>query len=83
MSVHGEKYRTHSWEADMIDSSTEFFAEAVRAARARLDDLEDQVKNKAQDTTRNAEFFVRKHPWQSVGLAAGLGLIVGVLISRR
>ncbi|MEY2625079.1 MAG: hypothetical protein RL412_854 [Pseudomonadota bacterium] len=67
----------------MIDAGAEYIAEAVRAARQRLDELEDQVKDKTHDAARSTEYFVRKHPWQSVGLAAGIGLIVGVLISRR
>lgn len=79
----GERYTTHSLEADMIDAGSEYIAEAVRTARQRLDELEEQVRDKAHDATRATEYFVRKHPWQSVGLAAGIGLIVGVLISRR
>ncbi|MFM8586398.1 MAG: YqjD family protein [Gammaproteobacteria bacterium] len=67
----------------MIDAGAEYIAEAVRAARQRLDDLEEQVRDKAHDAARTTEYFVRKHPWQSVGLAAGIGLIVGVLINRR
>ena len=67
----------------MIDAGAEYIAEAVRAARQKLDDLEEQARGKAHDAARATEYFVRKHPWQSVGLAAGIGLVVGVLISRR
>jgi ElaB/YqjD/DUF883 family membrane-anchored ribosome-binding protein len=67
----------------MIDAGTEYIAEAVRAARQKLDDLEEQARDKAHDAARATEYFIRKHPWQSVGLAAGIGLVVGVLISRR
>jgi ElaB/YqjD/DUF883 family membrane-anchored ribosome-binding protein len=67
----------------MIDAGSEYIAEAVRSARHKLDDLEEQLRDKAHDAARTTEYFVRKHPWQSVGLAAGIGLIVGVLVSRR
>jgi ElaB/YqjD/DUF883 family membrane-anchored ribosome-binding protein len=26
---------------------------------------------------------VRENPWQSVGIAAGIGLVVGMLLARR
>jgi len=38
---------------------------------------------KARNAAKDAERYVRDNPWQSVGLAAGIGLIIGVLISRR
>ena len=82
-SERGEPCRKHSLETDMIDAGTEYIAEAVRAARQKLDDLEEQARDKAHDAARATEYFIRKHPWQSVGLAAGIGLVVGVLISRR
>jgi ElaB/YqjD/DUF883 family membrane-anchored ribosome-binding protein len=30
-----------------------------------------------------AEEYVRGNPWQAIGIAAGIGLVLGVLMSRR
>jgi len=46
--------------------------ETLRAARARL-----------EDTGRRLDEQVREHPWTAVGVAAGIGLIVGVLLGRK
>ena len=46
--------------------------ETLRAARARL-----------EDTGRRLDDQVREHPWTAVGVAAGIGLIVGVLLGRK
>jgi len=46
--------------------------ETLRAARARL-----------EDTGRRLDGQVREHPWTAVGVAAGIGLIVGVLLGRK
>jgi ElaB/YqjD/DUF883 family membrane-anchored ribosome-binding protein len=32
---------------------------------------------------RTTDLYVRDNPWQAVGIAAGLGLIVGLLLRRR
>ncbi len=58
-------------------------AESVRTARDRLSGLEQELLDRAKDAADDAEKYVRRNPWQSLGIAAGVGLIVGVLLSRR
>lgn len=58
-------------------------AESVRTARERLSGLEQELLDRARDAAQDAEHYVRRNPWQSVGIAAGIGLVVGVLLSRR
>jgi ElaB/YqjD/DUF883 family membrane-anchored ribosome-binding protein len=29
------------------------------------------------------EDHIKRNPWQSVGIAAGVGLVIGVLLARR
>ncbi len=60
---------------------------SVRQARTRLESLENdavkRTKEMAKEITGAAEGYVRSNPWQAVGVAAGVGLIVGLLLSRR
>lgn len=58
-------------------------AESVRAARDRLSGLEQELVDRAKDAADDADRYVRRNPWQSVGIAAGVGLVIGVLLSRR
>ena len=55
----------------------------LRAARAKLANLDDAVVAQAKEAARSADEYVREHPWGAVGIAAVAGLLLGVLISRR
>ena len=35
------------------------------------------------EAVKATEAYVRENPWQAVGIAAGVGLVLGLLISRR
>jgi ElaB/YqjD/DUF883 family membrane-anchored ribosome-binding protein len=57
--------------------------ESLRQARTRLDALEDEALQRARELADATAGYVRENPWQSVGVAAGVGLLVGLLLSRR
>jgi ElaB/YqjD/DUF883 family membrane-anchored ribosome-binding protein len=52
-------------------------------AKVRLADAEAVMVDKAKLVGRAADDYVHDNPWRSVGVAAGIGLIVGLLIGRR
>lgn len=52
-------------------------------AKIRLADAEAAVVDKAKRVGRVADDYVNDNPWRSVGVAAGIGFIVGLLIGRR
>ena len=55
----------------------------IDAAKDRLEDLQDDLLEKGKAATQAADAYVHENPWKAVGIAAGVGLIVGLLISRR
>lgn len=57
--------------------------ETVRQAKDRLADVEDEALKRAEALADDTKEFVRANPWQAVGLAAGIGLLLGLLMSRR
>lgn len=57
--------------------------ESLRQARTRLSAIEDEAMQRAREMAEATEGYVRENPWQSVGIAAGVGLLVGLLLSRR
>jgi ElaB/YqjD/DUF883 family membrane-anchored ribosome-binding protein len=57
--------------------------ESLKAARAELGNLEEAVMDGARRAGRATEGYVREHPWESLGIAAGVGLVIGLLIARR
>jgi ElaB/YqjD/DUF883 family membrane-anchored ribosome-binding protein len=52
-------------------------------AKIRLADAEAAVIDRAKQVGRVADDYVQDNPWASVGVAAGIGFLVGLLIGRR
>ena len=52
-------------------------------ARHKLGDIEDAVKGKTKKVVRATDDYVHDHPWLAIGSALSVGLVVGMLISRR
>ncbi|MFI5399516.1 MAG: YqjD family protein [SAR324 cluster bacterium] len=57
--------------------------ENLKAARERLAQLEDLAVQRTQAAVKATDTYVRAHPWHAVGIAAGIGLILGLLLRRR
>jgi ElaB/YqjD/DUF883 family membrane-anchored ribosome-binding protein len=57
--------------------------QSLQQAKGRLSELEQDARRRAQEMTDATEGYVRDNPWQSVGIAAGIGLLLGLLMSRR
>jgi ElaB/YqjD/DUF883 family membrane-anchored ribosome-binding protein len=57
--------------------------ESLRQAKQRLSSLEDEALRRAREVADATDEYVRENPWQSVGIAAGVGLLVGLLLARR
>jgi ElaB/YqjD/DUF883 family membrane-anchored ribosome-binding protein len=58
-------------------------AEAVGRARQALNERAAQVQRQTRDALQAGDEYVRAQPWESVGVAAVAGLIVGMLLFRR
>ena len=56
---------------------------SLHAAKDKLEDLQGDLLEKGKAATKAADEYVHENPWKAVGIAAGVGLIVGLLISRR
>jgi ElaB/YqjD/DUF883 family membrane-anchored ribosome-binding protein len=61
----------------------EHITEHLNDAKARLDIVEDQLVDKTKAVAQAADDFVNESPWQAVGIAAGVGVLLGILVARR
>jgi len=52
-------------------------------ARRHLHDLQDAAVDKAKAAGRATDHYVHENPWQSIGVAAAVGVLLGMLIARR
>jgi ElaB/YqjD/DUF883 family membrane-anchored ribosome-binding protein len=68
---------------EVAASAAERVGEKIEEGRAALADMQERLTEKTRECMRTTDSYVRDNPWQAVGIAAGLGLLVGLLIRRR
>lgn len=56
---------------------------AMAAAKSALSDGATQVRTQARQVSKTTDAYVRDNPWQVVGVAALIGLAVGIFATRR
>jgi ElaB/YqjD/DUF883 family membrane-anchored ribosome-binding protein len=56
---------------------------ALVAAKSAVSDTASQLRSQAVEVGKRTDGFVRDNPWQVIGIAAVIGLAVGILASRR
>lgn len=57
--------------------------DTLTSAKESLSSVEGVLTEKAKKVAEGADEFVHRNPWEAVGVAAGLGLLIGLLIGRR
>lgn len=56
--------------------------ESLKEGKETLADAEDILLDTTKDAAKAADSYVRENPWSAVGIAAGIGLVLGLLIGR-
>jgi ElaB/YqjD/DUF883 family membrane-anchored ribosome-binding protein len=57
--------------------------ESLESAKLKLGLLGEEAAEHARVAARATEDYVRENPWQAVGIAALVGIALGLLVSRR
>jgi ElaB/YqjD/DUF883 family membrane-anchored ribosome-binding protein len=74
---------TASQAGEKVGAAREKFEDSVHRAKVKLAEVEDVLLDKSKQAARATDEFVHDNPWKAVGIAAGVGVIIGMLISRR
>lgn len=48
-----------------------------------MEELQSQAVAGAKAAAKKADAVIRDHPYESLGVAFGVGLLIGVLVGRR
>jgi ElaB/YqjD/DUF883 family membrane-anchored ribosome-binding protein len=56
--------------------------ESLKAAQARIADLQDRALARARAAGRETESYVHANPWPVMAVCAATGLALGVLLTR-
>jgi len=57
--------------------------QSLKAAKAGIAEAQSKMIAKTKEAAKVTDEYVHENPWKSVGLAASVGLIIGLLIGRR
>lgn len=75
---------------ELVRARGEEFAERTKEIRDRLagaletaDETLKSVESQAAAGVRAADRAIREHPYQSLGVALGIGLALGLLLKRK
>jgi ElaB/YqjD/DUF883 family membrane-anchored ribosome-binding protein len=79
---------------DLLKATADNVSEKAKEARARLGAALERTKSTCQDAqeqttatvkaaAKKADTVIRDHPYQSIGVAFGVGLLIGVLVMRK
>ncbi len=74
---------TANQAGEKVSAARERIQDSLHTAKVKLAEAEDIVVQRSKQAARATDDFVRENPWQAVGAAAGIGLVIGLLIGRR
>lgn len=74
---------TASQAGEKVAAARERVQDSLRQAKLKLAEAEDLVVQKGKQAARATDEYVHENPWRAVGIGAGVGLIIGLLIGRR
>lgn len=57
--------------------------EAVTNVKPQLANLDTVIAEKAKSAATTTDAYLHENPWTAVGVSAGIGLVIGLLIGRR
>lgn len=75
---------------DLLHTTKDAVGDKAQAVRDRLTEALDATKRtcrdleeKALEGAKAADKTIRAHPYPSIGVAFGVGLLIGVLVARK
>jgi len=74
---------TASQAGEKVSAAREKVQESLHQAKVKLAEAEDVLIDKGKQAAKVTDEYVHDHPWRAVGIAAGIGLLIGLLIGRR
>lgn len=73
---------TASQAGEQVSAVRRRIEESLKEGKETLADAEDILLDKTKDAAKAAHAYIRRNPWNAVGIAAGIGLVFGLLLRR-
>lgn len=57
--------------------------ESLRVVKTRMVEAQAALLVKTREAAKATDVYVHENPWNAIGVAAGVGLVLGFLLGRR
>jgi ElaB/YqjD/DUF883 family membrane-anchored ribosome-binding protein len=74
---------TASQAGEKVVAARERIQDNLHRAKVKIAEAEEILVDRSKVAARATDEYVHENPWRSVGIAAGIGLVIGLLIGRR
>ena len=74
---------TASQAGDKIGVARQKIEQSLIEGKKALADAEKTIVEKSKEAAEIADDYVRENPWSAIGIAAGVGLVLGLLIRGK
>ena len=68
---------------DLLKATADQGGEQIARIRARAEESVRVARARMKDVGGELDEQVRETPWTAVGIAAGIGLVLGILLARK
>lgn len=68
---------------ERASSCAESAMSRLKQAKEKAADAQVVVVERGRKAARATDDYVHEHPWASIGIAAGIGMVIGLLINRK
>lgn len=75
--------RTREEAQDALESITDQIQEGIRSGKYSIDEIQHMLMDKTKAAAEETDRLVHENPWAAIGVAAGVGLAIGLLLPRR
>jgi len=74
--------RTREEAGDALENIADQIEEGISKGRFSLKEIQSAMMEKGRAAAESTDKAVHDNPWSAVGVAAGLGFIIGLLMPR-
>ena len=68
---------------DKVSEARSRAEDSIRMAREALSEAGGEAMERTREAVAGADEYVHENPWTAVGIAAGIGLVVGLILARK
>ncbi len=74
---------TASLSGEALAQAREQFRDRLTDAKTRIGEVSRAAVDRGRQAATATDDYVRANPWPAIGVAAGLGFVIGALLIRR